>query len=63
MAILSHEMFRRLKCCPGIVAMETHAVVPFFVISGEAGSYYVGRGSFLLVEGCMVFLTNLGCPP
>lgn len=62
MAILSHEVLTRLKCCPCIVALETHAVASFFVISEDADSYYVGRGTFLLIEGCMVFLSNLGCP-
>lgn len=48
MAVVSHEVLTRLKCCPCIVALETHAFASFFVISGDADSCYVGRGTFLL---------------
>lgn len=42
MTMLSHEVLTRLKCCPRKIALDTHAVALFFVISGDAGSYYVG---------------------
>lgn len=59
----SQEVLTRWKCCPGMVALEIHAVASFFVISGDAGSYYVVRGSFFLLKAAWSFWALLDVHP